>query len=131
MKIVNSLWPPDLPGRALVIAFLALPVLFAILTGIGWQQTMPIRVPTFVVGAWLIVIGVLLAVPSPMRASPPRLVNLGMLLGGAGCIAIGVASTRPDFVSFALLELGGLLLAIVGLLLAGSTALSALSGERG
>lgn len=130
MKFVTSGWPTDLPGRALVTAFLALPLLFAILTAVGWQNPMPIRVPSFVVGAWLIILAALLAVPSPARASPPRLVSLGMALAGVGWIVIGIASTRTDLASFVLIELGGIVLSVVGLILVGSTVLGALSGSR-
>ena len=130
MKLVSSLWPPDVSGRAVVVVFLALPVLFVILTAIGWQNPIPIRIPSFVVGAWLIVLGALLAVPSPARLSPPRLVSLGMVLAGAGWVVIGVASTRPDLATFVLLELAGLILSLAGLILLGSTVLGALSGAR-
>ncbi len=130
MKLVSSLWPQDVPGRATVVVFLALPILFAILTAIGWQNPVPVRVPSFVVGGWLIVLAALLAVPSPARISPPRLVSLGMVLAGAGWIAIGIASTRSDLASFILLELGGIILSVIGLALVGSTVLGALSGSR-
>ncbi len=130
MKFVTSGWPPDFPGRALVAAFLGLPILFAILTAFGWQNSVPVRVPSFVVGGWLIVLAALLAVPSPARISPPRLVSLGMVLAGAGWIVIGIASTRSDLASFILLELGGIVLSVIGLILVGSTVLGALSGTR-
>lgn len=129
VKSVTALWPSDLAGRILVLAFLSLPLLFAILTVFDRGQSMTMRFPSYVLGAWLLVIGLLLAIPRRMRASPPRLLNAGLALAGVGLIVIGIASTRADLATFALLDLVGILLGIVGLVLAGSTALGALTKQ--
>lgn len=130
MKTISFLWPADLLGRVVAIVFLCLPLAYAVLSALAWRQSMPFSVPALVVGAWLVVLGALLAIPSTRRSSPPRLVNVGMILFGAGVIAIAIASTRADLLSLALLDVGGLVVALAGLLMAGSTALGALAARR-
>lgn len=131
MKASYPLWPPDWRDRTLVVVFLGLPLVMAILSLLSWRQPMPSRVPVIAIGVWLIAMGILLAIPSPSRGAAPRLLDLGIVIGGVGWILIGFASTRPDLATFAALDVGGLILAIAGLLLAGSAGLGALAARRG
>jgi len=130
VKPGSLLWPADLPGRVLTAAFLCLPLCFAILSVLAWHQQLSFEAVSIVIGAWLVAVGVLLAVPNPSRGTLPRLANLGIVLAGAGWIAIGFSSTLLDATTFALLDVGGLLLALIGLVLAGSAGLGALSARR-
>jgi len=130
VKSGNLLWPPDVRDRALVVAFLCIPLLFAILSALARRQPIALHVAFLVLGAWLVIVGILLAIPSASRGSLPRLLNLGIVLTGLGAIAIGVSSTRPDLATFAILDVGGLVVALAGLVLAGSTAMGSLVSRR-
>lgn len=131
MKAGLTLWPSDVRDRALVVVFLVLPLILALLSLLAWRQPLPLSSSLIAIGAWQILVAILLAVPSPNRGAAPQLLNLGILLEGAGWILMGLASTRADLLTFAALDVGGLILAIAGLLLAGSAGLGALAARRG